>query len=157
MHRVSDGACYVTPGVRDGRRWHLTATRIHDGTFGLCTPSEVFCVNKRKGNAGERRHTRQPSPSLLHRGNTCSRINLEVAQKMHQLQTDLLVLEGMGRAVHTNLEARFSCESIKAAVIKNHWLAQRLGGAMFSVVFKYEAPERWTQVKPRLKKCEPNC
>ncbi|EEC06708.1 pantothenate kinase, putative [Ixodes scapularis] len=82
----------------------------------------------------------QSSPCL-----DLSRINLEVAQKMHQLQTDLLVLEGMGRAVHTNLEARFSCESIKAAVIKNHWLAQRLGGAMFSVVFKYEAPERWTQ------------
>lgn len=77
----------------------------------------------------------QSSPCL-----DLSRINVEVAQKMHQLQTDLVVLEGMGRAVHTNLDARFSCESIKAAVIKNHWLAQRLGGAMFSVVFKYEDP-----------------
>lgn len=72
-----------------------------------------------------------------------SRINLEVVEQMHRLGTDLVVLEGMGRAVHTNLEARFSCEAIKAAVIKNHWLAQRLGGVMFSVVFKYEpAPQR---------------
>ncbi|XP_077552660.1 4'-phosphopantetheine phosphatase-like [Haemaphysalis longicornis] len=59
---------------------------------------------------------------------------------MCDLGTDLVVLEGMGRAVHTNLEARFRCEAIKAAVIKNHWLAQRLGGDMFSVVFRYERP-----------------
>lgn len=54
--------------------------------------------------------------------------------------TDLIVLEGMGRAVHTNLNAEFKCESIKAAVLKNHWLASRLGGKMFSVIFKYENP-----------------
>lgn len=78
----------------------------------------------------------QSSPCL-----DLSRINVEVARRMRELGTDLVVLEGMGRAVHTNLEARFCCEAIKAAVIKNHWLAQRLGGAMFSVVFRYEVPE----------------
>ncbi|KAL1482433.1 hypothetical protein MTO96_033802 [Rhipicephalus appendiculatus] len=78
----------------------------------------------------------QSSPCL-----DLSRINVEVARRMCELGTDLVVLEGMGRAVHTNLEARFCCEAIKAAVIKNHWLAQRLGGAMFSVVFRYEVPE----------------
>lgn len=78
----------------------------------------------------------QSSPCL-----DLSRINVEVARRMRELGTDLVVLEGMGRAVHTNLEARFCCEAIKAAVIKNHWLAQRLGGAMFSVIFRYETPE----------------
>ncbi|XP_050042906.1 4'-phosphopantetheine phosphatase isoform X2 [Dermacentor andersoni] len=78
----------------------------------------------------------QSSPCL-----DLSRINVEVAMRMRELGTDLVVLEGMGRAVHTNLEARFCCEAIKAAVIKNHWLAQRLGGAMFSVIFRYETPE----------------
>lgn len=77
----------------------------------------------------------QSSPCL-----DLSRINVEVARRMCDLGTDLVVLEGMGRAVHTNLEARFRCEAIKAAVIKNHWLAQRLGGDMFSVVFRYERP-----------------
>lgn len=77
----------------------------------------------------------QSSPCL-----DLSRINVEVARRMCELDTDLVVLEGMGRAVHTNLEARFRCEAIKAAVIKNHWLAQRLGGGMFSVVFRYERP-----------------
>lgn len=51
---------------------------------------------------------------------------------------DLIVIEGMGRAVHTNLDARFTCDSLKIAVIKNTWLANRLGGKMFSVICKYE-------------------
>ena len=51
---------------------------------------------------------------------------------------DLIVLEGMGRAIHTNFHTKFKCESLKVAVLKNRWLAQHLGGDMFSVVFKYE-------------------
>lgn len=53
---------------------------------------------------------------------------------------DLIVIEGMGRAVHTNLDAQFTCDSLKIAVIKNTWLADRLGGKMFSVICKYENP-----------------
>lgn len=52
--------------------------------------------------------------------------------------TDLLVIEGMGRALHTNLNAKFQCETLKLAVIKNKWLANRLGGDTFSVICKYE-------------------
>lgn len=53
---------------------------------------------------------------------------------------DLIVIEGMGRALHTNLEAKFTCECLKLAVIKNRWLANRLGGDMFSVMCRYEKP-----------------
>ncbi|XP_075153398.1 4'-phosphopantetheine phosphatase [Haematobia irritans] len=53
-------------------------------------------------------------------------------------ETDLLVIEGMGRALHTNLYAQFNCETLKLAVVKNKWLAQRLGGDTFSVICKYE-------------------
>lgn len=53
-------------------------------------------------------------------------------------ETDLLVIEGMGRAIHTNLYAKFRCETLKIAVIKNKWLANRLGGDTFSVICKYE-------------------
>lgn len=59
---------------------------------------------------------------------------------VRERQTDLVVVEGMGRAIHTNYYARFTCESLKMAVIKNSWLADRLGGKLFSVVFKYEVP-----------------
>ncbi|CAB3381568.1 Hypothetical predicted protein [Cloeon dipterum] len=55
-----------------------------------------------------------------------------------QNEVDLIVLEGMGRALHTNLTAKFTCECLKVAVIKNRWLANRLGGDMFSVICKFE-------------------
>lgn len=51
---------------------------------------------------------------------------------------DLIILEGMGRALHTNLNARLAVDSLKLAVVKNAWLAQRLGGPLFSVIFIYE-------------------
>ena len=60
---------------------------------------------------------------------------------MTQHGVDLIVLEGMGRAIHTNFHTKFKCESLKVAVLKNRWLAQHLGGDMFSVVFKYEGAE----------------
>ena len=53
-------------------------------------------------------------------------------------QTPYAGLIFLFRAVHTNYDAKFTCESIKLAVIKNRWLAQRLGGDMYSVVFRYE-------------------
>lgn len=55
------------------------------------------------------------------------------------MTADLIVLEGMGRAVHTNIDAEFVCDSLKLAIIKNRWLAKRLGGDMFSVVCKFES------------------
>ncbi|KAL3311590.1 Pantothenate kinase 4, partial [Cichlidogyrus casuarinus] len=51
---------------------------------------------------------------------------------------DLMILEGMGRAIHTNLSAEFSVNCLKIAVIKNRWMAERLGGKLFSVVMKLE-------------------
>lgn len=51
---------------------------------------------------------------------------------------DLIILEGMGRALHTNLNARLAVDSLKIAVVKNAWLAQRLGGPLFSVIFIYD-------------------
>ena len=63
---------------------------------------------------------------------------------MKEYSADLIVLEGMGRAIHTNFDAAFACESLKVAVIKNRWLAERLGGDMFSVVFKHESQRKIT-------------
>uniref|UniRef100_T1INC0 4'-phosphopantetheine phosphatase n=1 Tax=Strigamia maritima TaxID=126957 RepID=T1INC0_STRMM len=93
------------------------------------------------------------SEALLHdqllimdsgQGSPCldlSRLQEDVAKAMVDEQVELLVLEGMGRAVHTNLNATFVCETLKLAVLKNKWLASRLGGKMFSVMCKYEKPK----------------
>ena len=53
---------------------------------------------------------------------------------------DLVVIEGMGRTLHTNLYAKMKCECLKLAVVKNRWLALRLGGDMYAVICKYEKP-----------------
>ncbi|CAB1314909.1 unnamed protein product [Coregonus sp. 'balchen'] len=69
-----------------------------------------------------------------------SRLDKVLAGVVRERHTDLVIIEGMGRAIHTNYYAMLSCESLKMAVIKNSWLADRLGGKLFSVVFKYEVP-----------------
>ncbi|CAD7092401.1 unnamed protein product [Hermetia illucens] len=63
----------------------------------------------------------------------------ELCMAMKTNETDLIVIEGMGRALHTNLYAKFSCETFKLAVVKNKWLAEHLGGELFSVICKYES------------------
>ncbi len=65
-------------------------------------------------------------------------IDEALVNAIREQEADLIVIEGMGRAVHTNFEATFACDSLLAAVIKNKWLANRYGGDMFSVMFKYE-------------------
>ena len=65
---------------------------------------------------------------------------------------DLIVLEGMGRAIHTNLHAKFNIgkflklrvhhtifpDCLKLAVLKNAWIAQKLNGKLFDVVCKMD-------------------
>ncbi|XP_064615382.1 4'-phosphopantetheine phosphatase-like [Liolophura sinensis] len=74
-------------------------------------------------------------------GSPCLDLRLtdhELVQMMRRQGTDLIVIVGMGRAVHTNCHAAFACDALKVAVLKNRWLANRLGGNMFDVMFKFE-------------------
>ncbi|VDQ01471.1 unnamed protein product, partial [Trichobilharzia regenti] len=61
-----------------------------------------------------------------------------LVQLTEREQVDLIVIEGMGRAIHCNLNAKFLVDTLKIAVIKNSWLARRLGGELYSVIFKFE-------------------
>ncbi|KAG2500599.1 hypothetical protein HYH03_001367 [Edaphochlamys debaryana] len=51
---------------------------------------------------------------------------------------DLIVLEGMGRAIETNLNAVFTCDSLKLGMIKHPEVAASLGGRMYDGVVKYD-------------------
>ncbi|XP_076763121.1 4'-phosphopantetheine phosphatase [Xylocopa sonorina] len=74
-----------------------------------------------------------------------SRLSIDLCLAMVKHNVDLIVLEGMGRTLHTNLYAKMTCECLKLAVIKNRWLALRLGGDMYAVICKYErAPPKTT-------------
>ncbi|MCC6422739.1 MAG: DUF89 family protein [Phycisphaerales bacterium] len=50
---------------------------------------------------------------------------------------DLVILEGMGRGVESNLEAQFSCDALKLAMIKDELVARRLEGKVFDVVCRF--------------------
>ncbi|XP_076238438.1 4'-phosphopantetheine phosphatase [Calliopsis andreniformis] len=86
-----------------------------------------------------------------------SRLNLDLCLAMVKHNVDLIVLEGMGRTLHTNLHARMTCECLKLAVIKNRWLALRLGGDMYAVICKYERPPPKTKIYDIKIKCPTEC
>lgn len=53
---------------------------------------------------------------------------------------DLLVIEGMGRAIHTNLYAKFSCKTLKVATIKNKVVADALDSNLYDAICVFEKP-----------------
>lgn len=65
----------------------------------------------------------------------------QLIESMLANHVDLIIIEGMGRSLHTNLNSKFKCESLKLAVIKNKFLASRLGGNLFDAICKHEVPE----------------
>jgi len=54
--------------------------------------------------------------------------------------TDLLILEGMGRALESNFSAKFTCETWSFAVIKDKGVARRFGGSMFDCICRLRPP-----------------
>ena len=64
-------------------------------------------------------------------------VSREVIAEAHG--ADLVVLEGMGRAIETNLFAKFTCESLKLGMIKHPEVATCLGGRLYDCVINYDA------------------
>ncbi|XP_056164664.1 damage-control phosphatase At2g17340-like isoform X2 [Syzygium oleosum] len=63
----------------------------------------------------------------------------QVSQELAFLaaDADLVIMEGMGRGIETNLYAQFKCDSLKIAMVKHPEVAQFLGGRLYDCVFKY--------------------
>ncbi|KAI8591674.1 fumble-domain-containing protein [Geranomyces variabilis] len=57
------------------------------------------------------------------------RVGEEVVAACHGV--DLVIVEGMGRAIHTNFRAEFKVDSLKIAVFKNPQVAKQLGANMY--------------------------
>lgn len=66
------------------------------------------------------------------------RVSDELAQTVVQRGVDLVVLEGMGRAVESNLHARLSCDTLKLAMLKDEGVAEALGTDLFDLVLRFE-------------------
>ena len=50
---------------------------------------------------------------------------------------DLIVLEGMGRGIESNLDAQFTCDALHLAMIKDIAVADRHGGKIYDVVCRF--------------------
>ncbi|HSI34808.1 MAG: ARMT1-like domain-containing protein [Phycisphaerae bacterium] len=50
---------------------------------------------------------------------------------------DLVILEGMGRGVESNLDAAFTCDALNLAILKDPAVTERLGGKMYDVVCRF--------------------
>jgi type II pantothenate kinase len=66
------------------------------------------------------------------------RVSAQLVKAVRDAQVDLVVLEGMGRAVETNLDAKFSVEALKLAMVKDQGVADALGGSVYDLVLRYE-------------------
>jgi type II pantothenate kinase len=52
---------------------------------------------------------------------------------------DLVIIEGMGRAIHTNLRTKMVCDVLKLAMIKNQHLARRLfNGEVYDCMCRFD-------------------
>lgn len=67
-----------------------------------------------------------------------SRISPALHDAVATTDVDLVVLEGMGRGVESNLDAAFTCDAMKIAMIKDRGVADALGGELYDLVCRYE-------------------
>jgi uncharacterized protein with ATP-grasp and redox domains len=67
-----------------------------------------------------------------------SQIRVELCRAVERFGVDLVVIEGMGRALESNFETPFTCDALKIAMIKSSNIAQWLGGSLYDLVIKYE-------------------
>ncbi|MFA9477182.1 ARMT1-like domain-containing protein [Phycisphaerales bacterium AB-hyl4] len=68
-----------------------------------------------------------------------SRLDPAFVAAVGRAPVDLVVLEGMGRALESNYEARFTCDAIKVAMIKDNGVADAMQGEVYDLVFRFEA------------------
>ncbi|KMT01585.1 hypothetical protein BVRB_9g215810 [Beta vulgaris subsp. vulgaris] len=109
---------------------------INDVTY-----TELFeIVSKLKDESGQLMGVDTSKLLIANSGNDLPVIDLtSVSQELAYLASDadLVVLEGMGRGIETNLYAQFKCDSIKIGMVKHPEVAQFLGGRLYDCVFKY--------------------
>ncbi|GMH16794.1 hypothetical protein Nepgr_018635 [Nepenthes gracilis] len=85
-----------------------------------------------------------PSVPLMVVENGCGSPCIDLRQVSSELATaakgaDLIILEGMGRALHTNFNAQFKCDALKLAMVKNQRLAEKLiKGNIYDCICRYE-------------------
>ncbi|KAH1233855.1 Uncharacterized protein HKD37_09G025771 [Glycine soja] len=100
----------------------------------------VEIISKLKDEDGQLVGVSTSNLLIANSGNDLPVIDLtRVSQELAYLASDadLVILEGMGRGIETNLYAQFKCDSLKIGMVKHPEVAQFLGGRLYDCVFKY--------------------
>nr|KJB79742.1 hypothetical protein B456_013G064800 [Gossypium raimondii] len=109
---------------------------INDVTY----PELIEIISKLKDESGKLIGVDTSNLLIANSGNDLPVIDLtRVSQELAYLASDadLVILEGMGRGIETNLYAQFKCDSLKIGMVKHPEVAQFLGGRLYDCVFKY--------------------
>ncbi|KAL5562312.1 hypothetical protein UlMin_032059 [Ulmus minor] len=109
---------------------------INDVTY----PELIDIISKLKDEHGQLVGVDASNLLIANSGNDLPVIDLTgVSQELAYLSSDaeLVVLEGMGRGLETNLYAQFKCDSLKIGMVKHPEVAQFLGGRLYDCVIKY--------------------
>ncbi|KDP47020.1 hypothetical protein JCGZ_10747 [Jatropha curcas] len=109
---------------------------INDVTY----PELIEIILKLKDGSGQLVGVDASNLLIANSGNDLPVIDLtRVSQELAYLcsDADLVILEGMGRGIETNLYAQFKCDSLKIGMVKHPEVAQFLGGRLYDCVFKY--------------------
>ena len=110
---------------------------VHENTsLESCSDAEDVASHQQTGWRGNPRlyivENGQGSPCL-----DLNRVSKDVADAT--VGTDLVIIEGMGRSIHTNYGARLKCDVLKLAMIKNGHLASRVfGGHVYDCICRYD-------------------
>ena len=120
--------------VAANESWSLndvTVEELEDLIDQICDFDDVICEAVEEGML-----------QVVGSGNVAPLIDLtkvsdELVEVAEAEGVDLVVLEGMGRAVESNYDAKFNCESLKIAMLKDAGSADGVGGEVYDLVMRY--------------------
>ncbi|XP_039057960.1 pantothenate kinase 2-like isoform X1 [Hibiscus syriacus] len=133
---LNDVTAMELPDIVAEAAKHCDILRRAAEAGGLLVDAMTNEVDGSKGNSS--------SVPLMVVENGCGSPCIDLRQVSSELAAaakcaDLVILEGMGRALHTNFNARFKCEALKLAMVKNQRLAEKLiQGKIYDCVCRYE-------------------
>ncbi|MCD7464019.1 hypothetical protein HAX54_051917 [Datura stramonium] len=110
---------------------------INDVTY----PELVEIISKLKDEHGKLAGVDASNLLIANSGNDLPVVDLTgISQELAYLASDadLVILEGMGRGIETNLYAQFRCDSLKIGMVKHPEVVEFLGGRLYDCVFKYD-------------------
>ncbi|KAH7658749.1 type II pantothenate kinase protein [Dioscorea alata] len=133
---LNDVTAYELPEIVAEAAKHCDILRKSAEAGGLLVDAMV--------NAQDGLKASSPSVPLMVVENGCGSPCIDFRQVSSELaaaakDADLIILEGMGRSLHTNFNAKFKCDALKLAMVKNQRLAEKLfNGNIYDCVCRFE-------------------